>query len=128
MNNVFHRKFLLVVALAVPMAGALAGNPPLKPRQPFKPPYDVIRSVDATAKTVTIGHVHSKDTSAKTYKLDKFTEIQVNGAKGDLNDIKTGMKVDVTPGADEEVASRLVLSAAPPEPTPYPTPRPRPHP
>jgi hypothetical protein len=127
MSTSLYRKFILLLACIVPSAFASGG--PLKPRQPFKPTYDVIQSVDATAKTVTIGHANSKDTSTKTYKVAKDTDIQVNGAKGDLNDVKTGMKVSITLGIDEDVASRLVVSPAPPEPTPFPAPkRPPPRP
>jgi hypothetical protein len=118
MNIALGQKFLLFMAVVVLPGAAFAGAPKLKPRQPYKPTYDVIKAVDPTAQTVTIGHVNSTDTSTKTFKLDKFSEIEVNGATGTLNDVKTGMKVSVTTGADDNTASRLVVS---PAPTPAPS-------
>jgi hypothetical protein len=115
--NIPSRKILLsLIIVAVLPAVALAGGKPT-PRPKFKPPYDVIQSVDPAAQTVTVGHVNSTDTSTETLKLDKTTEIEVNGSAATLNDVKPGMKVSVTPGMDEGTASRLVLSPAPPSDT-----------
>ena len=103
-------------------ASSFAQAPHLKPRPPFLPPYDAIQSVDATAKTLVVGHVNSKDTSTKTYKLVPTTEIQVNGDKAKLEDLKTGMKVSVTPAMDATVAERVVASPSPAPPPATPAP------
>ena len=100
----------LVLGLVLPGA---SGAPKPTPRPPFKPPYNVIQSVDASAKTITIGHVNSLDTSTSQYKINQFTDIQVNGEKGTVDQLQTGMKVSVTPGSDPKVADRIVAGPAP---------------
>ena len=125
MNTALRRTLLALLICSTLPALVFAGGK-LKPKEPFKPAYDVVQAVDPTANSVTIGHANSTDTSTKTYKLDKFSEVEVNGEKASLADVKPGMKASVTPGVVENTASRLVVSPAPPEPTPYPTPKPRP--
>ena len=100
------------LALRLALPGA-SGAPKPTPKPPFKPPYTVIQSVDATAKTITVGHVNSMDTATTQYKITQFTDIQVNGEKGTVDQLQTGMKVSVTPGSDATVADRIVASPAP---------------
>ena len=101
----------LVLGLALP--GAAWGVPKPKPTPVFKPPYDAIQSVDTTAGTIVVGHVNSKDTSTKTYKINQFTEIQVNGEKGTITSLQAGMKVAVSEGSETGSAGRVVASPAP---------------
>jgi hypothetical protein len=117
--NITPRKTFLVLAGSLALSVAAFAGPKITPREPFKPSYDAVQSVDTTANTITINHVNSKDTSTKVYKLDQKTEIEVNGEKGTLNDVKTGMKISVTPGFNDDEASRVVVS---PAPTPVPVP------
>lgn len=122
MKNLCQKLSLALLAgLWLPVAAQAGGK--IKPREPYKPVYDVIQAVDTAGSTVTIGHVNSKDTSTKVYKVDSNTDIQVNGEKATLADVKTGMKVSLTIGFDEDKAGGLSLSPAPPDPTPYPTPK-----
>ena len=100
----------LALSLALPVTSSAAPKPTPKP---FKPPYNVIQSVDATAKTIVVGHVNSMDTSTQTYKITQFTDIQVNGDKKTAADLQAGMKVSVTPGSDPGVADRIVAGPAP---------------
>jgi hypothetical protein len=112
---------ILSVFLSLPLVAA-AGTRPKKP--PYKAPYDVISAVDNRMGTVTIKHINSPNHQAKTFKVDNGTEVQVNGNKGTLKDVKKGLKVDVTVGLDDTKADRLVLSPAPPTPAPHPKPKP----
>ena len=100
---------LLAASLALPVA---SGAPKPTPK-PFKPPYTVIQAVDATAKTITVGHVNSMDTSTHQYKITQFTDIEVNGDKKTVTDLQVGMKVSVTPASDPTAADRIVASPAP---------------
>ena len=99
----------LAVGLALPGASAAPKPTP----KPFKPPYNVIESVDAATKTITVGHVNSMDTATTQYKITPSTDIQVNGEKGTVDQLRTGMKVSVTPGSDPAVADRIVAGPAP---------------
>ena len=99
----------LTLGLVLP---GFAGTPKPTPK-PFKPPYNVIQSLDATAKTITVGHVNSVDTSTPLYRITPTTEIQVNGEKATIDKLQTGMKVSITPGSDSTVAERIVASPAP---------------
>ncbi len=130
--KIIHRArflFLFVFALTfvVPFTRVQAGGR-RAPREPFKPVYNAITSVDATAHTLSYSTVNGKGTAvSKTFKLTDKTEIEVNGQKGTVADLKSGMQVSVDPGMDETVAERVSAKTAPAEPTPYPTPVPRPH-
>ncbi len=118
---------LFALILAVPLARVQAGGRHTTPRKPFEPVYNAITSVDATAHTISYSTVNGKGSATgKTFKVTDKTEIEVNGQKGTLNDLKTGMQVSVDPGMDETVAERITAKTAPAEPTPYPTPV-RPH-
>ena len=110
-GNFFSVAACLALSLALP--GTSRGGPKPTPRPPFKPPYNVIQSVDATAKTLVVGHVNSMDTSTQTYKITQFTDIQVSGDKKTVADLQAGMKVSVTPGSDPGVADRIVAGPAP---------------
>ena len=102
----------LFLALSLALPGTSWGGPKPTPK-PFKPPYNVIQSVDATAQTIVVGHVNSMDTSTQTYKITQYTDIQVSGDKKTVADLQAGMKVSVTPGADPAVAERIVAGPAP---------------
>lgn len=67
--------------------------------------YQVIVAVDEGAKTVTIGHEHTKDHSVKTLKVTGFTEITVDGQKATLHDLQKGMMVQIETEADDVAAS-----------------------
>lgn len=102
-----------VLALACLTLAPLAHAGGKPKREPFKPPYDKIDAVDASAKTITISHVNSKDHTNKTLTITPLTEIQVNGAdapKGDISKLHSGMRVDASMGMDATTASRVVAS------------------
>ena len=61
----------------------------------------VISSVGANTVTVT------EDKAARTFTITQFTEINVNGQKATVADLKPGMTVSVTLGTDPSRASRI---------------------
>ena len=67
----------------------------------------VISNVTANSITVT----NQKET--RTFIVTPFTEINVNGQKGTIADLKSGMRVNVTIGVDPTRAGRIVASGPP---------------
>jgi hypothetical protein len=94
---------VLLVALATP---AFAGSKKKKstPAQ-YHPP--VISSV--TGNTITV----SEEKTTRTFVITQFTEINVNGQRAAVADLKPGMTVSVTIGVDPARASRVVATGAP---------------
>jgi hypothetical protein len=66
----------------------------------------VISNVSANSITVT----NQKET--RTFIVTPFIEINVNGQKGTIADLKSGMKVNVTIGVDPTRAGRIVASGS----------------
>ena len=94
---------VLLVALATP---AFAGSKKKKATPPqYHPP--VISSV--TGNTVTV----SEEKTTRTFIITQFTEINVNGQRGAVADLKPGMTVSVTIGVDPTRASRVVATGVP---------------
>jgi hypothetical protein len=72
------------------------------------PAHDiVISSVTGNAITVTEGKV------TRAFTITQFTEINVNGQKATIADLKPGMTVNVTIGTDPSRASRVNASGVP---------------
>jgi len=69
--------------------------------------HPVIASVTATSITVT------EEKTTKTLTINQFTEINVNGQRATVADLKPGMGVSVTLGADATKASRINATGAP---------------
>ena len=72
-------------------------------KKPTPPPphHPVISSVNANSITVTEGKV------SKTLTITQFTEINVNGQRATIAELKPGMVVTVTLGTDPTRASRI---------------------
>ncbi len=124
MKTFLHRArfvfpLMLALMLVAPLTDARAGGRrSSKEREPFKPVYKAITSVDATAHTVSYSTVNGVGAAnSKTFKITDKTEIEVNGLKSTLNDLKAGMQVDISPAMDETVADRISAKTAPPEPS-----------
>ena len=94
---------VLLVALATP---AFAGSKKKKatPAQYHAP---VISNV--TGNTITV----SEEKTTRTFIITQFTEINVNGQRAAVADLKPGMTVSVTIGVDPTRASRIVATGAP---------------
>ncbi|MEI6084031.1 MAG: hypothetical protein WCS70_06985 [Verrucomicrobiota bacterium] len=102
MKRFFSLCLLVVVLVPGVVLGAAKEK---KPRSFIK-----VDSVSATDNTITITET---DQSKKTYTVDSFTAITVNGKPGKLSDISSGMKVECTVSGKK--ASRLEVSDAPEE-------------
>ena len=94
---------VLLVALATP---AFAGSKKKKATPPQHHP-PVISSV--TGNTITV----SEEKTTRTFIITQFTEINVNGQRGAVADLKPGMTVSVTIGVDPTRASRVNATGAP---------------
>lgn len=97
---------LALAAFALITSGEAFGASKKKKEAPV-PKAPVIASVTPTAITVT------EDKGTKTYTITQFTEINVNGQRATIADLKPGMGVTVTLGTDASKASRINASGAP---------------
>jgi hypothetical protein len=95
--------FLLVLITATPV---LAGSKKKK-TTPAQYQAPVISSVTGNAITV------SDQKTTRTFIITQFTEINVNGQRAAVADLKPGMTVSVTIGVDPTRASRVVATGAP---------------
>ncbi|MCG3148095.1 MAG: hypothetical protein PCFJNLEI_01537 [Verrucomicrobiae bacterium] len=94
----------LVVTMLVPLL-AVAAPKEKKPR-----PYVKVDSVSAADNTVTITDL---DQSNRTYVVDGFTKITVNGNAAKLNDVESGMKADISVAGGGKKLSRLEVTDSP---------------
>src|SRR6266436_4210081 len=94
---------LLVVSATLPV---FAGSKKKK-STPAQYQAPVISSV--TGNTITV----SEEKTARTFIITQFTEINVNGQRAAVADLKPGMTVTVTLGVDPTRASRVVATGAP---------------
>ena len=95
---------VLLVALAT--APAFAGS---KKKKATPPQYQTPVISSVTANTITV----SEEKTTRTFIITQFTEINVNGQRGAVADLKPGMTVSVTIGVDPTRASRIVATGAP---------------
>ena len=95
--------FLLVLITASP---AFAGSRKKK-ATPAQYQAPVISSV--TGNTITV----SDEKTTRTFIITQFTEINVNGQRAAVADLKPGMTVSVTIGVDPARASRIVATGVP---------------
>jgi len=86
---------------------AFAGSRKKKATPPPQAQPTLISSVSGNAITVT------DDKATKTFMITQFTEINVNGQRATVADLKPGMAVNVTIGMDPTRASRINASGAP---------------
>ena len=95
---------LLIFAANTP---AFAGGKKKKatPAPEYHPP--VISSVTGNSITVT------EERTTRKFIVTQFAEINVNGQRGTIADLKPGMAVSVTIGVDPTRASRIVATGAP---------------
>jgi hypothetical protein len=67
----------------------------------------VISSVKGNAITV------SDEKTTRAFTITQFTEINVNGQRATIADLKPGMTVNVTIGLDPSHASRIIAEGVP---------------
>jgi len=92
--------------ILTPHPGFAAGKKKKKasPKEQYDP---VISNVTVNSITVT------NRREVRTFIVTPFTEINVNGQKGMIADLKSGMRVNVTIGLDPTQAGRIVASGPP---------------
>ena len=100
------RKLYLLLIIATALLGIVTTTPALAggKKKATPPPVSrspVIASVTANAVTVT------EEKATKTFTISQFTEINVNGQRATIADLKPGMIVSVTLGTDPSHASRI---------------------
>ena len=96
---------VLLVALATPPA--FAGSK--KKKAAAAPPYQAPVIASVTGNTITV----SEEKTARTFIITQFTEINVNGQRAAVADLKPGMTVGVTIGVDPTRASRINATGVP---------------
>ena len=99
---------LLVVSALIAIittTSAFAGSRKKKTIPPPQP--TLISNVSGNAITV------SDDKITRTFVMTQFTEINVNGQRATVADLKPGMVVNVTIGTDPTRASRINANGAP---------------
>ena len=94
---------VLVVALATP---AFAGS---KKKKATPAQYQAPVIANVTGNTITV----SEEKTTRTFVVTQFTEINVNGQRAAVADLKPGMTVSVTIGVDPTRASRVVATGVP---------------
>src|SRR5207247_1609645 len=103
------RLFVVVSVLVGLMVIAPASGKGRKKKATPVPAYHgpVISSVTGNAITV------SDAKTTRTFTVTQFTEINVNGQRATIADLKPGMRVNVTIGLDPSHASRINAADAP---------------
>src|SRR5205809_6916798 len=96
---------VLLVALATPPAFAGSKKKKTTAQALYQAP--VIASV--AGNTITV----SEEKTARTFIITQFTEINVNGQRATIVDLKPGMTVSLTIGMDPTRASRVVATGVP---------------
>lgn len=108
MKKLFFVLFVVSLLLGIittpPTYGRGSRRKATPPQQTQLP---VIASVAANAITVT------ENKTTKTFTITQFTEINVNGQRATVADLKPGMTVNVTLGTDASKVSRINASGAP---------------
>jgi hypothetical protein len=98
-----NRLFIVVSVLLAGIAITPAFGKGRKKKTTSVPAYHqpVVSSVTGNAITV------SEQKTTRTFTVSQFTEINVNGQRATIADLKPGMTVNVTIGMDPSHASRI---------------------
>jgi hypothetical protein len=99
---------MMAVLLGMATDGFARSRGSSRTRQNPPPVPDHVISVDTTGKSITV----EEGKSSATYKIDSFTTITINGAKGKLEEIQKGMMVTVV-ASGKDRASRVDVQDAP---------------
>ena len=105
-RSLFACCFVSVLIAIFTTTSAFAGGKK-KTTPPRQPQPTLIASVSGNAITV------SDDKITRTFVITQFTEINVNGQRATVADLKPGMVVNVTIGTDPTRAGRINASGAP---------------
>ncbi|HEY0369021.1 MAG TPA: hypothetical protein VGC85_05450 [Chthoniobacterales bacterium] len=97
----------LVLLVAVAPLSARPRATRSKPGKTQESHTTVITSVTPTALTI------QEDQVTKSFMITPFTEVNVNGQRATVADLKPGMSVSVTLGSDASKLSRIAAGPAP---------------
>lgn len=70
----------------------------------------VVKSVDATAKTITVDE--KKSGESKTFKVGEKTKIKIDGADKTLADLQAGQRVTLVPNKKGDAAGSINVRTA----------------
>ncbi len=96
-----YRSVVLALLLGMLLSSVALGGAKKKPAPPPQNPASTIASVTANSITVTEGK------NAKALMITQFTEINVNGLRATVADLKPGMAVTFVISTDATKASRI---------------------
>src|SRR5947209_14142512 len=111
LTTVAFVSLILLVAISPLNAKARAPRTAPKTQQAHT---TVITAVTPSSLTI------QEDTVTKSFTITPFTEVNVNGQRGSLADLKPGMSVNVTLGSDPSKLSRIDAGPAPVTASPAP--------
>ena len=109
-----------VTLLSVAMQPSAQAYTKTKPRATPAHHHLVIESISADSITISNGGADSK-----TYKITKQTEITFKGQATTTDQLKAGMRVQVTPDAADETAAGAISANDPPKDEGSPSPKPK---
>ena len=101
---------MLLVALLVAPGSLIAASKQGTTKEKKPKVFAKISSVDSAKNTVTITDTDGTD---KTFTIDTFTKITIEGKPGKLADVTSGMKADFAPNGSK--LSRLEVTTPPEE-------------
>ncbi len=93
---------LVAFALLLPSSAHAKRRRKKEEQQTQGSAFHMIKAVNESAKTVSVGTENNKDQTLKVLKVTTFTEITVDGQKATLHDLQPGMKVDLDMESDNE--------------------------
>jgi predicted negative regulator of RcsB-dependent stress response len=108
MKNIRFAVVSVILVLMTVASRPVFGGSKKKKATPAPASY---QSVISSVKANTIGVSDAKTTRAFT--ITQFTEININGQRATIADLKPGMTIDVTIGMDPSRASRINAADAP---------------
>jgi len=97
----YRRIFIVLVSFGILLAPDVFAGSKKKPTPPPMIQAPTIAAV--TADSITVKEAQT----TKTLGITQFTEINVNGRKATVAELKPGMTVNVTIGTDATKASRI---------------------
>jgi hypothetical protein len=104
-NGLFIVVSVLLAGITITPAFSKGRKKKVTPAPEYHQP--VISGVTGNAITV------SDQKTTRTFTITPFTEINVNGQRATIVDLKPGMTVNVTIGMDPSYASRIVATGLP---------------
>jgi len=108
-----NRSFIVVSVLLAGITITPAFGKGRKKKVTPAPVYQAPVISNATGNAITV----SDQKTTRTFTITRFTEINVNGQRATIADLKPGMTVNVTIGMDPSYASRIVATGLPAEGT-----------